>query len=99
MGLRWHLTEHLVQAGLSWSDLEGRLGFAVPGDLRGDVPPIDLTLPVLADLCQALGCQPGALLSWQPDDPAEQAERTLAQDLLFQSFLAYKQQGGGDLTL
>jgi hypothetical protein len=52
---------------------------------------------VLADLCQALGCQPGELLSWRPDDPAEQAERALAQDKLFQSFLAYKQ-GGQDFT-
>ncbi|MEB3329916.1 MAG: helix-turn-helix domain-containing protein [Candidatus Sericytochromatia bacterium] len=95
MGLGWHLTEHLARVGLEWAALEARLGFPVPPDLRGAVPPIDLSLPVLADLCQALGCQPGELLSWQPDDPAEQAERTLAQDRLFQSFLAYKQGGDG----
>jgi hypothetical protein len=98
MGLRWHLVEHLGRVGLEWGTLEARLGFAVPGDLRGGVPPIDLSLSVLADLCQALACQPGDLLSWGPDDPAEQAERALAQDQLFQSFLAYKQTRD-DLTL
>ena len=98
MGLRWHLVEHLARVGMAWPELEARLGFTVPGELRGDVPPIDLSLPIVADLCQALACQPGELLSWLPDDPAEQAERTLAQDLLFQSFLAYKD-GRNDLTL
>lgn len=98
MGLRWHLVEHLARKGLAWAELEARLGFAVPPELRGDVPPIDLSLPIVADLCQAIACQPGDLLSWAPDDPAAQAERALAEDLLFQSFLAYKE-GRSDLTL
>jgi hypothetical protein len=91
MGLRWHLVEYMETHGLSWPEVEERLGFAVGGDLRRDTPPIDLSLPIVADLCQALGCQPGDLLSWKPDDPAEQAERALAQDLSFQSFMAFKQ--------
>jgi DNA-binding Xre family transcriptional regulator len=95
MGLRWHLTDFLSQQQISLEELESRLGFPVGQDLRGDRPPIDLSLPIVGDLCCALQCQPGDLLSWGPDDPAEQAERTLAQDALFQSFLAYRQSTNG----
>lgn len=91
MGLRWHLVATVERLGLTWAQVEERLGFSVGADLKGATPPIDLSLPILADLCQALACQPGDLLTWQPDDPAEQAERALAQDRFFQSFLAYKQ--------
>ncbi|MEB3197387.1 MAG: helix-turn-helix domain-containing protein [Candidatus Sericytochromatia bacterium] len=90
MGLRWHLVDTMAREGLSFDALELRLGFSLGHELRGAVPPIDLSLPIVADLCQAIGCQPGDLLSWLPDDPAEQAERALAQDALFQSFLAYR---------
>lgn len=95
MGLRWHLTDFLNQHHVTFEDLESRLGFPISQDLRGEHPPIDLSLPIVADLCQALQCQPGDLLSWSPDDPAEQAERALAQDALFQSFLAYRQSTSG----
>jgi DNA-binding Xre family transcriptional regulator len=91
VGLRWHLTDIMRRDQVSIEDLEGRLGFSIGQDLRGDRPPIDLSLPIVADLCEALRCQPGDLLSFGPDDPAEQAERTLAQDALFQSFLAYRE--------
>lgn len=30
-------------------------------------------LTTLAALCQALGCQPGDLLRWEPEDPADEA--------------------------
>jgi hypothetical protein len=43
MGLRWHLGEHLKRVDLDWASLEARLGFAVPGDLRGDIPPCSRT--------------------------------------------------------
>lgn len=92
MGLRWHLVEYMESRGLTWRQLEERLGFTVGADLKGATPPIDLSLPIVADLCQALACQPGELLTWVPDDASEQAERALAQDQLFQSFLAYKQE-------
>lgn len=95
MGLRWHLVEYVERHGINWPDLAERLGFTVGADLKRETPPIDLSLPIVADLCQALDCQPGDLLTWRPDDPAEQAERALAQDQFFQSFLAYKQ-GEGD---
>ncbi|MPZ61868.1 MAG: helix-turn-helix domain-containing protein [Propionibacteriales bacterium] len=28
----------------------------------------------LAALCEALGCQPGDLLRWEPEDPADETE-------------------------
>lgn len=90
MGLRWHLVDTLNRLDLDWQELGERLGFAVGGDLKGATPPIDLSLPILADLCQALGCQPGDLLSFAADDTGEQVDRALAQDLSFQSFLAFK---------
>ena len=91
MGLRWHLVEYLDGHGITWPALEERLGFTVGADLKGASPPIDLSLPIVADLCQALACQPGDLLTWVPDDASEQAERALAMDQSFQSFLAFKQ--------
>ena len=90
MGLRWHLVEFLGRRAIAWPELEAKLGFTVGSDLKGQTPPIDLSLPIVADLCEALGCQPGDLLSFQPEDPAAQAEQALAQDLSFQAFLAYK---------
>ncbi len=95
MGLRWHLVDHVERSGLTWPLLEERLGFTVGADLKGATPPIDLSLPIVADLCQALACQPGDLLTWTPDDAAEQAERALAQDQSFQSFLAYRRTDQG----
>lgn len=90
MGFHWHLATTIAKRGLSWAQLEEKLGFAVPRDLKGVTPPVDLSLPVLADLCQALECQPGDLLTFSPDSTAEQAERQLANNPLYQSFLAFK---------
>jgi len=91
MGLHWHLNCYLKDHRISYADLEERLGLTVAHDLRGETPPIDLSLPVLADLCQALQCQPADLLSFTPDTPAETAERNLSGDLFYQSFLSFKQ--------
>lgn len=30
----------------------------------------------LASLCEALGCQPGDLLRWEPEDPADEVTST-----------------------
>src|SRR5689334_7314126 len=91
MGFQWHLATYLAKRDLTWQALEERVGFSIGRDLRAVTPPVDLSLSVLADLCQALGCQPGDLLTFSPDSPAEQAERQLAANPLFQSFLAYKE--------
>lgn len=90
MAFHWHLATYITQQGVSWAELELRMGFPVPRDLKGVTPPVDLSLSVLADLCQALGCQPGDLLTFSPDSVAEQAERQLAENQLYQSFLAFK---------
>ena len=90
MGFQWHLMRYVTQIGIDWEALSTRLGYPVPRDLQGVSPPFDLSLPVLADLCQALGCQPGDLLTYSPDSLAEQAERQLAGNLFYQSFLAFQ---------
>jgi DNA-binding Xre family transcriptional regulator len=90
VGFKWHLGTYVESCGIGWDELSNRLGFTVARDLRGTTPPLDLSLPVLADLCQALICQPGDLLTFEPDSVAEQAERQLAENQLYQSFLAFK---------
>jgi hypothetical protein len=96
VGFKWHLAHFAGDRGVGWDALAERLGFPVPRDLRGETPPMDLSLPVLADLCQALDCQPGDLLTFSPDSVAEQAERQLAENQLYQSFLAFKEQRDPD---
>lgn len=91
MGFHWHLAPYIAGKGVGWDQLEERLGFKVPTNLKGVVPPVDLSLSVLADLCQALACQPGDLLSFTPDTPAEQAERQLAGNQTYQSFLSFQE--------
>lgn len=92
MGFHWHLPQLIAERSWPWPELEAKLGFNVPRDLRGVTPPVDLSLSVLADLCQALGCQPGDLLTFTPDSAAEQAERQLAGNQTYQSFLAFQDQ-------
>ena len=65
MGFHWHLAPYIAGKGVGWDQLEERLGFKVPTNLKGVVPPVDLSLSVLADLCQALACQPGDLLEYR----------------------------------
>ncbi len=36
----------------------------------------------LAALCEALDCQPGDLLRWEPEDPTDEVEPGAAQPLL-----------------
>ncbi|MDB5099769.1 MAG: hypothetical protein JWM80_4190 [Cyanobacteria bacterium RYN_339] len=89
MGFHWHLAPYIAGRGVTWEQLDERLGFTVPGNMRGVIPPFDLSMSVVADLCQALGCQPGDLLTFSPDSAAEQAERQLAGNQSYQSFLNF----------
>ena len=91
MGLEWHLARYVAQHDTPWEALAELMGYPVGRDLRGSTPPIDLSLAVIADLCQALGCQPGDLLTFTPDSPQEQAARHLASHPTYQSFLAFKE--------
>ena len=67
-----------------------------PSDLADDetwlgaAPPTGLTIADLATLCGLLGCQPGDLLGYAPESPADQAALNLANDLFYQSFLAHR---------
>lgn len=85
MGLVWNLERLLEERG---PDALAALPFELP---RGDTPPAELTLAELAEVCRVLGCQPGELLSYAPETPAEQAAAQLAKDQFYQSFLAYQQ--------
>ena len=89
MGFHWHLAPCIAARKIDWDELSGRLGFPVPKDLRGVTPPMDLSLSVVADLCQAIGCQPADLLTFTSDSLAEQAERQLSANQTYQSFLAF----------
>ncbi|MNU10891.1 hypothetical protein D3C72_2583240 [compost metagenome] len=53
-------------------------------------------MAALARWCERLKCQPGDLLSWVSEDPAERAARNLAGDLFYQSFLAFRSQDEDD---
>jgi DNA-binding Xre family transcriptional regulator len=96
MGLNWHLGEVLAEQGLSWEDLDAQLSFPLSEAHRGAQPPDALSMADLAEITQALGVQPGELLSFTPETPEEQAERALARNQFYQSFLAYRQQAEGE---
>ena len=88
--------EYLGARGMSAEDLEARLSFPLRAELRQDAPPSAMTLDDLAAMCQALGCQPGELLTFEAEDPAEQARRELARNASYQSLLAYQQAPDSD---
>lgn len=88
MGLRWHLAELLEQAGINPADPT----LAISPEMLENTPPAGLDMAELARWCERLKCQPGDLLSWTSEDPADQAARNLAGDLFYQSFLAYRTQ-------
>lgn len=94
--MKWHLKEILAARRLAPEGLEAHLSFPLRPDLCGEVPPAEMTMDDLAAFCQALGCQPSELLTFEPDDPAELARRELARNASYQSFLAF-QQGGDEL--
>lgn len=96
MGLTWHLMEILTARGLTPGDLEADLSFPLRPELCAETPPADMTLDDLAAFCQALGCQPGELLSFESEDPTETARRELARNASYQSFLAFQQPPDSD---
>jgi hypothetical protein len=66
------------------------IGRAIDETWLAGAPPDDLTMGDLAALCAALKCQPGDLLTFAPDDPAEQAALDLSGNQFYQSFLAHR---------
>lgn len=90
MPVRWKLPELLRERGLSWEDLDGMTQIGLDVTWQWEQYPRDATLWELIAVCRALGCQPGDLLVFEEDDPAAEAERNLANDLFYQSFLAHR---------
>lgn len=90
MGLRWMLSALLDQRQGDRAELAAALGRAIDAAWLADAPPADLTMADLAGLCAALKCQPGDLLAFAPDDPADQAALDLSGNQFYQSFLAHR---------
>lgn len=90
MGLRWMLSALLDQRQGDRAGVAMAIGRAIDETWLADVPPDDLTMAELAALCAALKCQPGDLLSFAPDDPADQAALDLSGNQFYQSFLAHR---------
>lgn len=90
MGLKWKLSALLDQRQGDREALASALGWAIDEAWLADTPPAGLDLAALAALCEALKCQPGDLLSFEPEDPTEQAALHLAADQFYQSFLAHR---------
>lgn len=92
MGLNWHLLEYLDQHDMAVVELEAGLPHPLPQTWLGQEVPAELSMDDLAVLCQALGCQPGDLLTFTPETPAEIAQRELERNMTYQSFLAFQDQ-------
>lgn len=90
MGLNWKLIGYMAAHGVEPDDLAARLPYPLPETWLSEALPEGLAMADLAVLCQALGCQPGDLLTFTPETPAEIAERELARNLSYQSFLAFQ---------
>jgi DNA-binding Xre family transcriptional regulator len=72
------------------AELASAIGRAIDETWLADAPPGDLTMGDLAALCAALRCQPGDLLAFAPEDPADQAALDLSGNQFYQSFLAHR---------
>jgi DNA-binding Xre family transcriptional regulator len=70
--------------------LVSAIGRAIDDAWLADTPPEDLTMAELAALCAAIRCQPGDLLTFAPEDPADQAALDLSGNQFYQSFLAHR---------
>lgn len=97
MGLIWHLNALLATRRLTADDLASRLSFPLGAEFWAETPPEAMTMDDLAAFCQALDCQPGELLSFAPESPADQARRELARNASYQSFLAFREGAGDEL--
>lgn len=75
MAIRVHLDGRLLERGLTLTELSQRIGITLAnlsvlksGRARA------IRFSTLAAICAALDCQPGDLLSFDPDAPAEDGE-------------------------
>jgi hypothetical protein len=91
MGFQWRVDWILNRARLM--EQPGPIQGGTRWDAMLERPPSsELTLNDLGNLCLQLECQLGDLLIFTQETPEEQAERVLANNLLYQSFLAHQAQ-------
>jgi hypothetical protein len=96
MGLVWHMAELLEASGMDVHAFESTAGFKVPPAWLGSTPPPDMRLDMVELICETLGRQPGELLTLEAKTPSAMAERNLAGDLFYQSYLAHREAQQGE---
>ena len=74
--IRLHLDELLSQRGMTLTELSARVGITIVNlSILKNGRARAIRFSTLARLCEALGCQPGDLLSYQPGPPAADERR------------------------
>jgi putative transcriptional regulator len=74
--IRLHLDELLSQRGMTLTELSARVGITIVNlSILKNGRARAIRFSTLARLCQALDCQPGELLSYQPDPPTAGGRR------------------------
>lgn len=69
--IRLHLDELLSQRGMTLTELSARVGITIVNlSILKNGRARAIRFSTLARLCEALGCQPGELLSYQPRPPS-----------------------------
>ncbi|MFP5502308.1 MAG: helix-turn-helix domain-containing protein [Candidatus Sericytochromatia bacterium] len=96
MALHWHLLSYLEDHDTTADALEALLPFPLPEAWLQEALPPGLGLDDLAVLCQALGCQPGELLTYTAETPEEIARRELERNMTYQSFLSFQEREAED---
>jgi hypothetical protein len=91
MGLVWHFSERLADRGMDVAAFQSVAGFRVDPSWLESKPPLDMHLDMIELICETLQCQPGELVTLESEDPGAIADRTLAGDLFYQSFLAHRE--------
>lgn len=74
--IRLHLDELLSQRGMTLTELSVRVGITIVNlSILKNGRARAIRFSTLARLCEVLDCQPGELLSYQPDPPAADGRR------------------------
>ena len=74
--IRLHLDELLSQRGMTLTELSARVGITIVNlSILKNGRARAIRFSTLARLCQALDCQPGELLSYQPGQSAADGRR------------------------